>query len=141
MKDLTGLDVLNANDVEIQPVDVPEWGGRVYVRTMSADARGEWEDLVFDDAGKPKKDHFRANLVVVTCCDAAGTLLFRPDQAAALSAKATGPIERLYDAAAKLNKIRKQDVDAEKKDSPAGPGGGSPSASPSPAADPTSTGS
>lgn len=102
--------ILAAEDRSIRKVATPEWGGDVYVCTLSADERDAWEKDAA--AGKPT----RASLVGMALCDENGTRL-NPTaaQVVALGRKASGPMERCIDAIMALNCMRKQDVEEMEK--------------------------
>lgn len=118
MKVLSADDILGAKDVKLDSVDVPEWGGRVYVREFSARVREEFEELLHgdrDDDAPPDLKNIRARVVVLAACDSAGQALFTLDQAAALAEKSNDALTRVYDRAAALNKLRAKDRESEKK--------------------------
>jgi hypothetical protein len=56
-------------------------------------------------------------LIRLTACDETGKPLFTLDQAEALAEKSNSAIDRVYDKAAALNKLRKKDNEVEKKES------------------------
>src|SRR5688572_21354021 len=49
---LSALDILDANDVKTEDVDVPEWGGVVRLRSLSADEMSEFIDKYGKDKNK-----------------------------------------------------------------------------------------
>lgn len=97
--------ILAADDRPLTPVDCPEWGATVHVRTMSAGERDEWGRL-WDTAEKPKDDTAAAlakaipkdmasHLVLLTACDANGVRIFEPEDLDALIEKNGAAIERI----------------------------------------------
>ena len=79
-KGLTADEILAANDCKPVPVEVPEWGGTVYLRPMDGKNLQAWEE---DMANRPmdgdritKLDRVRGTLLQKTLCDAEGNLLF-----------------------------------------------------------------
>ena len=131
MKVLSADDILGAKDVKLDSVDVPEWGGRVYVREFSARVREEFEEALYgdrDDDAPPDQKNVRARVVALAACDATGKALFTLDQAAALAEKSNDALARVYDRAAALNRLRAKDRTDEKKESAAPPPAGSPTA-------------
>ena len=46
MPSLSRTDILGAKDLGLTPVEVPEWGGTVYVRSMTARERITWEGMI-----------------------------------------------------------------------------------------------
>lgn len=119
MKLLTANDILAAKDTKIELVDVPEWGGAVHVRQFTAAQRDEFDALLFpnpDEADpKPDTSNLRAKVVALAACDANGRPLFTLEQLEQIAAKSDAPVSRIYEAAARLNRLRKSDRDAEKK--------------------------
>lgn len=106
--DLDAAAILAASDVRVEPVDVPEWGGRVYVRTWTAAEREAFEDAVLGDGGKLAKGLFRATVCQLSICDQAGALTFGPDDIPALAKRSAAAIARIYQAADRLNTISGQ---------------------------------
>ena len=94
-------------------VPVPEWGGDVWVRTLSASERDQlemqWE--------KTKRIHFRARLVYYCACDDAGKDLFREEDIPILGAHSTSAITRIVDVAFRLNKFTREDIEELEKNS------------------------
>lgn len=118
-KTLTAEQILSANDVKLELVEVPEWGGAVYVRQMSARAREEFDALLLGDGDGEELDtkNVRARVIALAACDETGKPLFTLNQAEALAEKSNDAIDRVYDKAAALNKLRKKDNEVEKKES------------------------
>lgn len=109
----------------VEPVDVPEWGGRVYVRQMTAAERDEYESSLWNDQGdRVNRDNWRARFLVRVVCDESGRPLFRPEHAAALGQKSAPAVRRVYRAAAALNHVREEDAVAGKGDSGPAPDAG-----------------
>lgn len=107
---LTLDEILAANDRTVRKVSTPEWGGDVYVGTLTADERDAWERDAAE--GKPT----RASLVGRALCDENGVRLNpSPAQVMALGRKASGPMERCIDAIMALNCMRKSDVEEMEK--------------------------
>jgi hypothetical protein len=108
MQPLTREQILAADDLTRERVDVPEWGGPVFVRLMSA-AEHARLGLAFDSIPKEK---VREHVVALTLCDDAGNPLFTPDDVEALGRKSKDAIERVFAAAQRLNKLGAADVEA-----------------------------
>lgn len=85
-------------------MDIPEWKGRVWVRTMTARERDQLDAwaVAAQMAGEPNQ---RAQVAVICCCDEAGKRLFTEADIPDLAKKAAKPMERISEAAAKLNYI------------------------------------
>jgi hypothetical protein len=89
--------ILAADDLEKELVSVPEWGGDVWVRCMTATERDEWEASVvtMDNKGQnPKADlrNIRAKLVVRCVIDEAGVRVFGEEDTVALGAKSAAAL-------------------------------------------------
>lgn len=116
--------ILSASDLSSVEVSCPEWGGSVFVKMMTGSDRDRWESTHF---ANPTKD-VRARLAVFTVCDEAGNPLFTETDLEALGRKSVAPLQRIFNAALKLNRISKSDVDELEKNSGAIPSDSSPSA-------------
>lgn len=92
--------ILAADDLPRELVEVPEWGGSVWVGTMSGRDRDEFERLV--TAGT---ENARARLALVCLQDDAGQRLFTPDDVAALGAKSSAALTRVAQVALRLNRL------------------------------------
>jgi hypothetical protein len=90
-----------------EEVQVPEWGGSVFVRTLTAAERDRFETLFT----RGKQANFRALIVAFTACDADGKSLFAEEDAAAIGAMPVKPVQRIFDVAMRLNAITDADVD------------------------------
>lgn len=122
--------ILKTNDVRPVKVDVPEWGGHIYVRAMSGLDRDRFEQMIFVGKGEDRRlnDNYRARLVCLTACDANGVRIFREDDVPALGAKSAAALDRVVEAAAQLNGIGEKAVTDAKKPSGEGQSAGSISA-------------
>lgn len=115
---LSKADILKAEDFEIEKVAVPEWGGDVCVRSMTARERDrlEAELLKWRQAGNTDIN-FRARLCVKTVCDENGKLLFTEKDADELGKKSAKALDRILPVAQKLNGLTDQDVEQLEKNS------------------------
>lgn len=121
MKELSGDDIEKADDIHIEHVDVPEWGGRVYLRTLKLD-----DYLACFDKGDTTQ-RLNAKITLASICDRAGNLLIPKDRWDAMMQKSGRALLRLVPAAKRVNGMD----DDEGKDSEATPEGSSPADSPS----------
>lgn len=120
---LTAHDIEAVDDKVIEPVEVPEWGGAVGIRGLTADERDEWEESchreVRDGKGQVKRREFiakgvRAKLIARCAVDADGNQLFGRNDAKAiklLGRKSAAAVNRLWDVAARLSGVTEADVE------------------------------
>jgi hypothetical protein len=107
---LTREALLGATTVPTQRVPVPELGGDVLVRGMTARQRSDFEKkFVTEHRGRQKRnlDAFREQLLIACCVEPT----FTDEDLPALSKVRADVIERIADVAAKLSGITEQDAD------------------------------
>jgi hypothetical protein len=105
---LTAEQVLAASDIDTEAIDVPEWGGKVYIRGLTAAQRDRYdrEIVQIDKNGNTsigRLENLRALLVVRCLVAEDGTRLFEDRQARELGEKSSVVIGRLWEVAAKLS--------------------------------------
>lgn len=111
---LTKDQILGAEDLTHEEVDVPEWGGTVRVRMLTGTERDDFEASCVQQAGKVRRvniRNIRAKLVALCIVDATGNRVFSDTDVKALGAKSAKALDRVYDAACKLNGLSDEDVD------------------------------
>jgi hypothetical protein len=117
--------ILAAKDVKLsEAVPVPEWGGEVFIKTLSGTERDAFEDAYSESRMK----QFRVRFLVLTLCDDSGERLFGDGDIDALGKKNSVVINRLFDAAWKHNALTNEAVETLGNGSPTDPNGGSTSA-------------
>lgn len=112
--------ILAADDLKLEEVEVPEWGGCVYVRTLPGAERDEFDQAIYDARGKGDAVDVRGvkvRLLVAALCDADGLPVFGPEDAEALNAKSSRVLDRLFDVAQTLNGLTADDVEELAKNS------------------------
>ena len=121
---LTREQILAAVDQKIEAVDVPEWGGTVYVRNLTGKRRDQFERSRYRVVGKgTDKDvevvteNTRASLLAMTVCDKDGVLVFTEADIEALGEKNGAVLDRLFDVAQRLSGMRPADIVARAKNS------------------------
>lgn len=114
MKVLGREDILQADDVVIEKVEVPEWGGAVCVRGLTGSERDAFEESIFITSGKSTKVNFkdaRAKLLVKAICDESGAPLFSKGDIENLGAKSASALQRVWEKARDLSGLSDEDVD------------------------------
>lgn len=107
---LTKIAILSADDLHKELVEVPEWGGEVYIRTMTGTERDAFEVALLAD-GQTGAANVRAKLLARCLCDADGGRLFDDRDIAALGKKSASALDRCFSVAQRLNGFTKGDVE------------------------------
>lgn len=110
---LTKDAILAADDLPKERVNVPEWGGDVYVRTMTGTDRDAFEASLIGKDGR--LENVRARLVSLTICSESGDRLFTDDEISSLGNKSAKALDRLFAVSQRLNGIGAEQVEATKK--------------------------
>lgn len=112
---LTKDAILACVDLKREAVEVPEWGGTVWVRELTAGEMDAWEQYCVDLRASKLKDtipNIRAQLLVKCVCTEAGERLFTDKEAERLGGKSSRALRILWDAALKINGLGKDEVEA-----------------------------
>jgi len=131
---LTRDEILAANDLVTEEVAVPEWGGSVNVRTLTAHERDVFEESLLTTKGKGRNQtrevklaDARAKLCAVTMLDGEGVQIFNKTDVVELGKKSAGALNRVYDVAARLSGLSSEDMDDLVGNSEAAPDDSTPS--------------
>lgn len=103
--------ILNVVDLKPEVVEVPEWGGSLYIRMLTASERDKFEASCVGTGKKQNLSNIRARLVVLCACDEAGERLFTDGDAEALGRKSAAAVDRVFGACSKLNGFSSQDIE------------------------------
>jgi len=105
----------------MEEVNVPEWGGSVFVRVLSGTERDAYEADIF--ANKENRlENMRAKLVVRTVCDENGSLLLKPDDVARIGADSWVALDRIMKVAQRINRLTDSALEEIKGNSEPSPG-------------------
>lgn len=136
--------ILASEDLPRELLSVPEWGGDVWVRTLTGAERDAFEASNVRVTGKgrnvkrePNVANFRARLAVLVCCDEQGKRLFADADAAALGRKSSAALDRIADVALRLNGMTEEAAEEAEGNSQSAPSGASISPSPGSSAAPS----
>jgi hypothetical protein len=125
--------IVQVKDQVLELVEVPEWGGAIYVRSITARERG----LIEAGAAKYKetkgKDDsfartFSLKMVAQSICDETGARLFDDSEIELLAGKNAAVVARISDVAQRLSGFSKEDLEELEKNSGKAEAGDSPSA-------------
>lgn len=126
---LTVEQILAAKDRPVEEVSVPEWGGSVYVRRLSAFEAIDHVVALRAITGETPGEKARGGLVASLAtflCDENGNSICTIEQAQELARKASGPVNRIITAGHKLNATDDRDVEESAKNSEPSPAATSP---------------
>ena len=113
---LTREQILDAQDLQTTSVDIPDWGGSVNVRVMTAHERSRLEMHV-NTANKGRHNGrgglevFREMLTVECVVDDDGNKLFTRDDVSKLSKKSSRALDAVADVAMQINGMKAAEVD------------------------------
>jgi len=110
-KFLTREAILKAQDLPQEEVYVPEWGGYVRVRGLTAAERDALESTMLQTNGQVRLENFRARLVAMSIVDEEGNRLFSDEDVDALGRKSAAALQRVFDVAMRLSGLRAEDVE------------------------------
>lgn len=111
---LTREAILASQDIKTERVEVPEWGGYVWVKGLSAHEREQFElAATFERDGQRQVSwgQLQARLVAMTVVDEHGERLFSDADVAILATKSAQAIMRIFAVAQRLAALRAEDLD------------------------------
>lgn len=111
---LTREQILECQDIQVEKVEVPEWGGHVFVKSITGEERDWLEMSTYDDKKKDKKvdmKHFRAKIISLSVCNENKERLFSEKDIVALSGKNAAALQRIFDVAQRLSGLTNEDAD------------------------------
>lgn len=114
VKFLTRSAILAAQDTPVEVVDVPEWGGAVRVKTLTAAERDAFETEIVQRNGRDVRTNtrnLRARMVALTVVDEKGQALFSVTDVEALGQKSARAMDRVWAKASELAGMRPEDVE------------------------------
>ena len=122
MKLLTKDQILKVDDMKMEIVEIPEWGGSVNVKMMTAQERDAFDlNVAYIDDEKERAQNFRSRLAVATTCDEKGKLLFKVEEAGELGKKSAKAVSRIFDVSKRLNAIGDAEIEEIEKNLPETP--------------------
>jgi hypothetical protein len=113
---LTKEQILSADDLKIEELEIPEWGGTVNIKTMTGTERDAFEQSVIEN-GKTDMFNIRAKFCSYVVVDTEGKRLFSETDISALGKKSGKALGRIFDKGQKLNGLSKEDFEELEKNS------------------------
>lgn len=94
--------ILNAPDLDVKEVEVPEWGGTVLIKPLSGRERDAYEQSNLKQTSKGSRlnlENARARLVSLCVVDEQGNKLFTKDDVKQLGKKSAAALDRVVEVA------------------------------------------
>lgn len=112
-------DILTADDLKREIIEVPEWGGSVCIGEMTGTRRDKYESDLFSMRNdNVELTDLRAKLVAQSIIDpSTGELMFSQGEVKALGQKAFRALDRVYAVAERLNSLTTLDAEEDAKNS------------------------
>jgi len=111
---LTRDEILDADDIQYEEVECPEWGGTVLIRSLSGKERDDFEAESLVQKGKSSQVNLRnvRARLVARCAvdDRGGKPIFSMSDVDALGRKNAGALDRVFTAAMQLSGLTPKDV-------------------------------
>jgi hypothetical protein len=114
---LSADEILGADDLQREPVEVPEWGGTVLVQGMSGTARDAFEASLLNSkmngVDKDKgMERYRARLCAACIVDESGKRVFQGDAVVRrLGEKSAQALTRVAEVASRLSGLTDEDAE------------------------------
>ena len=108
---LTKEQILGADDLKTELVEVPEWGGVVLLRELRGKERDAFEEGSLDKQRNVRMTNMRARLVAMSAISEEGERLFNAKEANELGEKSATALNRCFEVCCKLSGITEDDVD------------------------------
>jgi hypothetical protein len=122
-KFLNKTEILAIDDLKYEDIQIPEWGDAwVRVRSMQANERDRFEASTIQRNGKKvttNLENIRARLCLLCLVDENGDRLFQEEDTFPLGGKNAAALDRIFQAAQRLNGLRDEDVEELAKNSSA----------------------
>lgn len=111
---LSKAQILAADDLVTEDLDVPEWGGTVRLCTLTGEQRDEFESsqVEINKKGQPKQNmaNLRARLVALVVVDENGNPAFSKYDIPDLGRKSAKALDRVFEKASDMNGFSEEDI-------------------------------
>ena len=99
-------DIKNADDIERKECNVPEWGVKLYLHSMSGFERDAYEEQLYRAKGKDGKvslKGLRVRVIIACARDEAGNRVFTDEHTSVLQGKSGAVLDRIANQALKVS--------------------------------------
>ncbi|MEU3052280.1 hypothetical protein [Streptomyces griseus] len=111
---LTRDEILAADDLKVVVESVPEWGGDVRLKMLTAAERDRFEASTVEMRGGKQKQNLanlRARLVALCIVDENGKRIFESGDVTRLGQKSASALQRLFDKCNDMNALSEDDIE------------------------------
>jgi len=111
---LTRDQILQADDIEVESVEVPEWGGSVNVKSLTGEERDKFIQSLTRRKGKQvstSMENMTSKLVALSVVNGDGSLLFSLADVKSLSKKSSAALTRVVEVAQRLSGLGDDDLE------------------------------
>lgn len=108
--------IFSQTDYKIEKVEIPEWNGHVFVRSMTGLERDRYEASVVQRSKNSSEvevilEGARGRLVALTTCDENGNLIFEESDLKELNERNANVLDRLFTISSRLSGLTQDDMD------------------------------
>ena len=104
--------ILNVKDFETHKIDVPKWGGSLYIRPFTALLKDKIEQIT-------QKDDFKGSIRAISLagsiCDVNGNLLFKESDINTLSGKDASSVDIIMQKIFEINGLTESELEEKVK--------------------------
>ena len=111
MATLSKQQILDADDLNRELVEVTEWGGSVLLRELRGRERDAFEEDSLDKQRNLSMRNMRARLGAASAIDENGERLFTNNEAAELGEKSATALNKCFEVACRLSGITDADIE------------------------------
>lgn len=111
---LIATDIFAVPDLEPEWLDIPEWGGGLFVRPMTGLERDNYEQSLVRGKGPNREVNIanaRAKLVVMVSVDSDGNDIFTKGDVKRLGNKSSAALNRIFELATKQSGMSEADIE------------------------------
>jgi len=102
--------ILKSDDLKLTEVQIPEWGGSVFVKPLTSKQKDQYEASLIDKKGNPVYKNIRARLAVMCVVSDKGEQLFTDVDIEALGNKSGAALSRIFNVVLEKNNITEEDL-------------------------------
>lgn len=111
---LTKEQVSAAQDLTTEEVEVPQWGGSVLVRTLTARERGQFMALLVDQrkgGNRTRLEDLQVRLCAMSIVDEQGRRMFSDSELGLLARKSARALQPIFEVAQRLSGLSDEQVE------------------------------